>query len=98
MEQATRRTHTDGPSASRARSACPTGFSPAAKHSKRRRLRCQFDIRFEWWAHYRAWFVLQPPGPGGGGIRLRYCPFCGTRLRGVGQPGGRWLQPELLED
>jgi len=98
MEQAARRTHADSSICLEGTQRLPGRFRACCEAFDAATRRCQFDIRFEWWAHYRAWFVLQPPGTGGGGIRMRYCPFCGTRLQGVGPPGGRWLQPELLED
>jgi hypothetical protein len=42
---------------------------------------CEYDIRFEYWSRRGSWYTIVPEAAGGGGIKMKFCPFCGARLQ-----------------
>jgi len=72
--------HPDGTSCPEGTRRVPLRFTPCCAEFDARTRACYHDIRFEWWSRPRAWFIIIAPEAGGGGIRVRYCPHCGTAL------------------
>jgi hypothetical protein len=40
---------------------------------------CVFDIRFEWWPKTKQWVIRIADG-GSSGLKMSFCPYCGTAL------------------
>lgn len=72
--------HADGTSCPEGTRRVPVRFTACCAEFDDRTRACYHDIRFEWWSRPRAWFIIIAPDAGGGGIRFRYCPCCGTAL------------------
>lgn len=73
-------THSDG-------SPCPEGTQCLHEGEliccdlfRQHTLACYYDIRYEYWPGLSGWFIIIAPEAGGGGIEIKYCPHCGTKL------------------
>lgn len=56
------------------------GYRPCCDTFEAHLATCANDIRYEYWPRRDRWFVIVADGTGDG-IRIRYCPHCGARLR-----------------
>lgn len=78
--------HDDGSVCLEGTRRVPARYKPCCRAFDRLTTNCKFDIRAEWWAGRRKWYVLLCDG-GSSGLELNYCPFCGKKL-----PGRLWKQ------
>jgi hypothetical protein len=73
--------HADGSMCLEGTRSVPMSFHPCCEAFGFRLSTCEYDIRFEWQKNVRQWVIKIAETAGGGGIRIRFCPHCGTRLK-----------------
>jgi hypothetical protein len=73
-------THADGTSCPEGTYKLPRGFSACCDTFSYHTRACYFDVRYEWWTKYRGWYIVIAEMAGGGGIKIEFCPHCGTSL------------------
>ena len=72
--------HADGTLCPEGTALLPSRFRACCEFFEAHTRACYFDLRFEWWAKARGWFVAVAPQAGGGGVAIHYCPNCGSAL------------------
>lgn len=72
--------HADGTLCPEGTALLPSRFRACCAFFEAHTRACYFDLRFEWWAKARGWFVTIAPQAGGGGVAIHYCPNCGSAL------------------
>jgi len=80
LRPSTRR-HVDGSTCTEGTRRLPPGFEPCCAEFAQHTAACVFDVRYEWWASAKAWFIALSDMAGGGGVQIRHCPHCGTDLK-----------------
>lgn len=72
--------HPDGSQCPEGTKKVPRFFKACCEDFALRTKACYHDIRYEWWTKHKGWFIQIAPSAGGGGIQIKYCPHCGTKL------------------
>jgi hypothetical protein len=73
--------HADGTPCPEGTGKLPRAFAACCDAFAQHTRSCYVDLRYEWWTRSRAWFIVLAPEAGGGGIRISFCPHCGSDLR-----------------
>jgi hypothetical protein len=76
--------HADGTSCLEGTRSVPPRFRSCCEVFAGHTRACVNDIRYEWWSRSGRWVTVISETSGGGGIKMRYCPHCGARLRAQG--------------
>lgn len=74
------RKHLDGSPCYEGVQRCPSTGGPCCETFEDHTVACVYDIRYEWWEDKGFWVIPIPFLAGGGGIKISYCPHCGTDL------------------
>jgi hypothetical protein len=74
------RTHADGSPCLTGTKKVPPGFSACCAAFAGHVDTCAFDVRYEWWERPRYWVIVIAESAGGGGVKIQYCPHCGSKL------------------
>jgi hypothetical protein len=72
--------HDDGTVCAEGTRRVPRAFKACCAVFAARVTACHHDIRYEWWARRKGWFIAIAEAAGGGGIAISFCLHCGTRL------------------
>lgn len=73
------RTHADGSACRAGTRDLPLNYQACCSLFEAHTATCEHDIRYEWRPR-TGWQIAMPATIGGGGLRIRYCPHCGTAL------------------
>ncbi len=76
------RKHSDGSVCPEGTRRLPAKFRACCEMFEAHTAACYYDVRYEWWASRRGWFIVIPELAGGGGVAINYCPHCSSRLAG----------------
>jgi hypothetical protein len=87
MKKKKPRKYTDGFMCLEGTRRVPRPFRACCNEFAQRTYACVRDIRYEWWARYKNWFIPIAEEAGDGGIAISYCPHCGRKLKGSGKTG-----------
>jgi hypothetical protein len=74
--------HADGTTCLEGTRSVPPDWTPCCDEFPGHVDTCAYDIRYEFWPRRNEWFIAIAETAGGGGIRIGWCPHCGTKLAG----------------
>ena len=77
-------THADGTPCKEGTRSAPDGYAPCCDLFDGHTSACDFDVRYEWWAGPARRVITIAESAGGGGIWIRFCPHCGSKLSASG--------------
>lgn len=76
----TNKKHPDGSYCLENHQRCPEEGKPCCTLFEDHTVACVYDLRYEWWAKPGFWVVRLADSAGGGGIKISFCPHCGSEL------------------
>lgn len=72
--------HADGSPCLEGTKSVPKKYEPCCELFNSHTSTCVHDIRYEWWGKRKIWVIAISEESGGGGIEIKFCPHCGSKL------------------